>query len=173
MENTSNFSPRKKIVEEIILPDGRKRKRVYVQNDEPSMTDQSQAKACDVNEILLRYQKTGEITHLAKNRGVYADISTFTDLHTALSQVRKAQEGFDSLPAQLRARFNNDPLKFVEYLNDEKNLEESIQLGLREVQKNPLYQPSTSVPTREEASEARKSSSPPNSKKQKAQNDDD
>lgn len=167
-----NFAPRRKVIEKITLPDGRIRTKVYVQNDEPSLTDQSQAKSCDVNEILLRYQKTGELTHLAKVRGVYADVSEFTDLHTAMSQVRKAQEGFEALPGALRARFDNDPLKLIEYLQDPKNLQESIDLGLRELKPNPNYQPSTTVPSREEASEARKSSSTKH-KKSQAPNDDD
>lgn len=156
MENIDQA--RKKIIEEIKMKDGTIRRRVFVKNDQPSLTDVSQQKSTDVNEILLRYQKTGELTHLAANRGTYADISEFTDLHTAMSQVRKAQEGFDSLPATLRARFNNEPIKFIEYLQDPKNLDESIDLGLREISANPLYKnPSTTVPSREEASEARKS----------------
>lgn len=173
MNETSNFSPRKKIIKNVTLPDGRIRRQVYVENDEPSLTDQSQLKSTDVNEIVARYQRTGELTHMAKHRGVYADISEFTDLHTALSQVRKAQEGFESLPAQLRAKFHNDPVEFVQYLQDPKNLEESIDLGLRDVAPNPLYHAgSTTVPSREQTSEARQSSPKKQSKKGPSNDDD-
>ena len=77
-------------------------KRVYTVNNEPSRTDQSQAKECDVNHIMKKYIKTGQITHLAKVRGTYADVSEIPDLNEALMVVKQADETFSMLPAQVR-----------------------------------------------------------------------
>lgn len=106
-------------------------KRVYTKNEEPSKTDKSWKKDCDVNEIVRRFNKTGQITHLRNTQGVYADVSEITDLKTALETVQNAQNAFDSLPAELRKKFDNDPQKMIEYLQDPKNNDEAYKLGLK------------------------------------------
>lgn len=107
-------------------------KRVYTKNDQPSKTDQSFKMDCDVNFIVNKFTKTGQITHLAKNQGQYADVSEIPDLAGALATVTHAQLTFDSLPAELRVRFGNSPVEMVNFLKDPANLEESIKLGLRD-----------------------------------------
>lgn len=149
----------------IIVDEKTGRKRVITINEEPSMTDQSQAPQCDVNNIIAKFQKTGEISHLAQHQGMYADVSEFQDLHTALSQVRAAEYAFQSLPGQLRARFENDPVKFVEFLQDPKNDVEAVQLGLKTLTKNPLYAPDQRDETNSTSSNT--------TQKNKASNDDD
>lgn len=106
-------------------------KRVYTVNTEADMADQSFKMDCDVNFIVQKYLKTGQITHLAKNVGKYMDVSEIPDLQTALTTVQKAQEAFDSLPAELRARFANSPVEMVNWLQDPQNDEEAIRLGLK------------------------------------------
>lgn len=113
-----------------VRPNGTK--RVYTVNEMPSKTDQSQKKSCDVNEIIAKYKRTGQVTHLAKNRGQYADVAEIPDLLTATVQVQKAQESFNSLPAHIRKRFQNNPIEFVNFMVDPENIEESVRLGLRE-----------------------------------------
>lgn len=105
--------------------------RVYTKNDEPSLTDQSWAKDCDVNNIIAKYIKTGQISHLAKHQGQYADVSAIPDLQSALDQVTKAQQAFDDLPSNLRKRFGNSPVEMVNFLSDPKNDQEAISLGLK------------------------------------------
>lgn len=139
-----------------IRPDGSR--RVYTVNEQPSKTDQSQAPACDVNNIMAKYKKTGQITHLARKQGVYADVSQISDLQTAIEQVQSANNAFMSIPAELRAKLNNDPVKFIEYLQDPSNDEESIKYGLKT--------PKQSQPTQSQSG----SSSP---KKQKTKTNDD
>lgn len=107
-------------------------KRVSTINNEVSRTDQSYKDDCDVNKIIARAMKTGQISHLSKYRGQYADVSQITDLQGAMEAVQKANEAFMTIPAQLRKRFGNDPQEFIKYLQDPSNIEESIQLGLRE-----------------------------------------
>lgn len=125
-------------------------KRVYTVNNEPSKTDQSQAKECDVNHIMKKYMKTGQITHLAKVRGTYADVSAIPDLNEALSIVKQADESFSSLPAQVRKRFGNDPSQLLEFLKDPKNDEEAIQLGLKESRQKSDNTPGDIPPPKKE-----------------------
>lgn len=106
-------------------------KRVVTITNEQSLTDQSQKKACDINEIVRRYKKTGQLTHTTERQPLYQDVSKIPDLIGALEQVTKAQEAFMSIPSQLRKRLNNDPANLIEYLNDSKNDEEAIKLGIK------------------------------------------
>ena len=108
-----------------------RRKRVYTINNEPSMTDQSQADDCDVNLVMNRVLKTRDESILKRKQGFYAEVSEFRDLGTHLMQVQEAQEAFMALPAELRRKFNNNPVEMIEFLDDPSKIEESITLGLR------------------------------------------
>lgn len=98
--------------------------------DQISLTKQSFAKECDINTIMLKYQKTGLIDHLNKYEGRYGDFTNVSDYQTSLNAVMAAQDEFLSLPSSLRARFENDPAQFLQFVHDENNREEAIQLGL-------------------------------------------
>jgi phage internal scaffolding protein len=107
------------------------RKKVFTINNEASKTDQQWKQDVDVNSIMKKYISGKGITHLAKIRGTYADVSNVPDLATAMQQLKTADELFMGLPAALRAKFENDPAKMVEYLQDPKNNEEAVKLGLK------------------------------------------
>ena len=49
----------------------------------------------------------------------------------------QAQQSFESLPSELRAKFENDPAKLISYLSDDKNNAEAIKLGLKIERKEP------------------------------------
>lgn len=96
---------------------------------DPSLTRQSEAEACDINYILKRVEAGG----LVQTRGaepIFGDFSEIGDYFTSLNTVIDAQTRFDALPAQLRARFENDPNKILGFVNDPSNREEAIKLGL-------------------------------------------
>ncbi|QXP44236.1 MAG: internal scaffolding protein [Arizlama microvirus] len=111
--------------------------RVCTENKEPDKTDQSFAKMVNVNEIVAKFKKTGQITHLAKNAGKYADVSNITDLHESLIKVQEAQNTFLTLPAYIRKQFNNNPQEMIAFLQDPKNDEQAVQMGLKTL--NPNY----------------------------------
>lgn len=108
----------------------RSKRQVSTKNTEPSRTDQSFAQITDVNNIMANYVKTGQIKHLAKTQGLYADVSQIPDLDSALTQVTKAQQAFDNLPSHLRTRFGNSPVEFINFLQNNENREEAIKLGI-------------------------------------------
>jgi phage internal scaffolding protein len=60
----------------------------------------------------------------------YGDFTGIGDYHTALNQVIAAEDEFMSLPATLRARFENDPAQLIEFLDNPQNKDEAVQLGL-------------------------------------------
>lgn len=93
-------------------------------------TDQSFKNDCDVNLIMARFLKGQPITHLRNGQGAYADVSQIPDLSEALNTVTKAQEAFNSLPAQIRKRFGNSPVNMVEFMSDPNNYKEAADLGL-------------------------------------------
>jgi phage internal scaffolding protein len=62
----------------------------------------------------------------------YGDFSGIGDYHTALNRVIAAQDEFEGLPAQIRARFDNDPANLIEFLGNENNRAEAEELGLVE-----------------------------------------
>lgn len=110
-------------------------KRVYTENKLPSKTDQQWKDDVDVNHIMDRYLKNGEIPLFAKRANVtgqYADVSNIPDLLGAYQQVEAAETALSQLPAKIRKRFQNDPQEMLSFLKDPKNLEESYELGFRE-----------------------------------------
>jgi len=60
----------------------------------------------------------------------YADFDEVTDYHTAMIQVRAAQEAFMDMPAQVRARFHHNAGELVDFVSKEENRDEAIRLGL-------------------------------------------
>jgi len=96
-----------------------------------SLTNQSDLKESDINHIMAKYEKTGVITVNGQERTpMYGDFSEAKDLHASLSLVRRVESAFLALPASLRARFENDPARLLEFIDDPKNREEAVRLGL-------------------------------------------
>lgn len=108
------------------------RNRTQLTATEDGRTHQSFKDECDVNQILKRWRKSGELNHLNTRQPTYGDFTNPTDYLTACTQVIAAQADFDSLSARIRDRMGNDPAKLLEYLADPANNEEAIELGLIE-----------------------------------------
>lgn len=94
-------------------------------------TKQDMKDECDINRIMARFQKTGAVSHVKEYGGQYGFAPAVT-FHESVEIVRKAQEMFDDLPSKLRKKFDNDPEKFLAFVQDEKNADEMLELGLRE-----------------------------------------
>lgn len=107
-----------------------KRKRMKFVCDSPSLTKQSMKKECDINNIMKKYIKYGKLPDMIKQNPSYGDYSEVTDFQSAINIVNSVKEKFANLSGQMRKRFANDPAKFLEFVNDEENLEEMYELGL-------------------------------------------
>lgn len=104
--------------------------RVITKNSGKSMTDTQFKDDCDINVIIKRFGLHGPYPHQTKRPGVYTDASQVPDLFNATLMVQEAQESFQQLPAEAREKFKNDPREMYQWLQDPKNTEEAIKLGL-------------------------------------------
>lgn len=92
------------------------RHRVVQDPGGPSMTKQSFKDECDVNVIMRRYEMTGLLPE-SRQDAQYGDV-TGLDYQEAMLLVADARSKFESLPARVRARFDNDPGAFLAYMED-------------------------------------------------------
>ena len=102
--------------------------------EEPSLTQQHFKDETDINNILRQFSITGLLPE-APLSPRYGDFTGIGDYHSALNAVIAAEDDFMALPAQLRARFENDPAQLIDFLSDENNRSEAEKLGLLEVSK--------------------------------------
>lgn len=123
-------------------------KRVVTINTESSKTDQSFKSDCDIQEIIAKFRKTGQVTHLSKKQGIYADVSQIPDLLGATMIVEDASEKFSNLPSAVRDKFNNDPIQMIQWLHDPQNTDEGIKLGLFKARQNDDSNDKQSVPSK-------------------------
>lgn len=105
------------------------RVRVTVDCGGVSKTEQSHKKACDINNIVKRYIKTGLLKQRL-SKGVYGDFSSIEDYQTCMNKIIDAQQDFMAVPSNIRKRFDNDPGKLIEFISDDDNYDEAIKLGL-------------------------------------------
>ncbi|WNK14345.1 MAG: internal scaffolding protein [Microvirus sp.] len=97
---------------------------------EESLTRQEFKSECDINTIIDQFG-IGENPITQQEWIQNIDISeSVCDYQTALNQIIEAQQQFASLPAKVRSRFDNDAAKFVDFVSDESNGSEMVQLGL-------------------------------------------
>lgn len=101
--------------------------------EEPSLTDQSQYKDTDINNIVRRYQTTG----LLDSPGAvpfetlqYGDATLLPDYQTALDLVNSVHEEFSSLPSEVREKFGHDPMQLLDALQDPTKKEMLQDIGL-------------------------------------------
>lgn len=103
-----------------------------------SLAQQNYLNDTDINTIVERFGITGELpTNVRMPQ--FADFQGIFDFQTAMNSIRHAQESFAAMPANVRARFHNDPAEFLDFVDDPANKPEAIKLGLVEA---PLPAPS-------------------------------
>lgn len=116
---------------------------------EPSMTKQSFKDECDINNIVKRFEATGQIDHInqAHAQGLFTDLPSGLDLQAGLDMIRQAEAAFMALPAAARAEFDNDPVLFVEAFTNPSDAQQErfIALGLA-TDKRPAKPPETPPP---------------------------
>ena len=97
-----------------------------------SRTKQSFKTSADINTVIARHtaMQPQNPTHVIERAALYADVSEIGDYHSSLNKVLNADRAFMTLPAKIRARFNNDPAQLIDFLSDQKNEAEAIQLGI-------------------------------------------
>lgn len=105
--------------------------------EDESRAIQSAEEESNINTIVRRFGLTGELpADVAIPRS--GDFTGAPDFHTAMNLVRQAQEEFLRVPAEIRARFNNDPGAFISFVEDDGNREEAARLGLLKMVDAPV-----------------------------------
>jgi phage internal scaffolding protein len=99
--------------------------------EDASLAQQHYKEECDINTILQKFNISGLMPQSTLSPR-YGDFTGIGDYHTALNRVIAVQDEFDGLPAQIRARFDNDPSKLIEFLENSENRPEAEELGLVE-----------------------------------------
>ena len=99
--------------------------------EDASLAQQHYKEECDINTILQKFNISGLLPEQPLSPR-YGDFTGIGDYHTAMNRVIAAQDEFEALPAQIRARFNNDPAQLIEFLENSDNRPEAEELGLVE-----------------------------------------
>ncbi|AXL15207.1 internal scaffolding protein [Microviridae sp.] len=110
-------------------------------------TEQHHKDECDVNNILKKYKANGVIQHVRQYEGKYGDFSG-EDFQTAMNIIAEGKSMFESVPAYIRAKFDNDPKRFLDFVCDEANESKLVEMGLatqRELNENPAPAPAPST----------------------------
>lgn len=107
----------------------RERIRVQTQITGESMTEQDHRQRTNINSIMTKYNMTGVLPS-NKHPGMYGDFTGAVDYHTAMNKCIDAREEFASLPSTVRKRFHNDVGELLEFLSDDENKKEAMELGL-------------------------------------------
>ena len=97
--------------------------------EDATLSQQHFKDECDINNILRQFNITGLLPE-APLSPRYGDFTGISDYHSALNQVIAAEDEFMALPAQIRSRFENDPAKLIDFLENAENKDEAIKLGL-------------------------------------------
>lgn len=115
-------------------------REVATVDEGPSLTIQSDKDDADINILVHRFGVTGAISGVARPplQEQFADVF---DFQSAMNLIREADESFSSVDAETRARFNNDPARFVAFCSDPNNLAEMRKMGLAVPDPPPIIEP--------------------------------
>lgn len=108
------------------------------------MTVQSDKNQANINSIVRRIEKGGMLHNLNSGTPFYGDVSEYAGLQDAIIKVQNANEMFMDMSPEIRKRFNNNPVELVDFLRDEKNTQEAIDLGMviKPVEASTVVEPS-------------------------------
>lgn len=113
-------------------------------SDAKALTEQNHKASCDIHNIMKKSQREGIVSHLAKHEGTYNDYAAAPDFTASMNIIAEANSMFESVPAQIRANFHNDPQEFVTFMQDDNNYEKIEKMGL---DNSHLTKPEPPAPT--------------------------
>lgn len=109
----------------------RKTERHYAKLSKKQITDQSFKKACDINNIVKQFTKSGKLPVNTKVAN-YGDYSETPTLEMAFEIAQMASDQFMTLPAEVRRLMDNDASQLENFISDEGNKEICLKYGLLE-----------------------------------------
>lgn len=112
---------------------------------EKPLTDQSFKDETDINIIIDRFKRAGTVPAAAASDLHYIDFTEVTNFQDAMIKVFEAEDMFNTIDAKIRYRFDNDPGKFLAFIDDPNNAEELVKMGLAIAKPNDLGGTTTPV----------------------------
>lgn len=121
---------------------------------EETMAQQHFKEECDINTIVERFGITGELPQNVRVPLPDEFIGAM-DYQQAMNAIIDGQNAFAQMPANVRARFQNDPQEFLQFVHDPENRAEAERLGIinapkatpAPVQQTPAAAPVAASPT--------------------------
>lgn len=101
----------------------------------PSMTQQQFKDEADINYIVSMYDSTGVMPTFHGDgqpaQPVFGDFAELPDnAQEMYNRMIQARDHFNSLPLEVRKRFNYDPAAFLEFAENPNNANELVAMGL-------------------------------------------
>lgn len=101
-----------------------------------SMVRQAFKDEADINNIVARYEVSGQLP-LTEQQARFGDVSDVRDYKASLDFVREATEDLEAMPQDARVRFFEDPRQFMSDLENAKNRDDLVQLGIFDAPESP------------------------------------
>jgi len=101
-------------------------------NEEESRVKQAFRKECNINTIVQKARK-GQVVSVNRKQPMFGDFTKAVDFQEMQNQIIDARAAFMQLPSKIRERFQNDPAKLLQFMENPENHEEAIRLGLLEI----------------------------------------
>lgn len=101
------------------------------QEGQSTKVRQSEKDNCDINKIMERFNRTGQLPSVKQIPPRYGEAIP-VDYQTALQIVKESKDAFNQLPAKARQYFGHDPQNFMLALQDtsEDNTKKLLELGI-------------------------------------------
>lgn len=80
--------------------------------------------------MMSAYQRSGDLVPISASLAMYGDFSEIGDFRQAMDRINAGKTAFMQLPAEVRSMVDNDPHKYIEWINDPENVAKAIELKL-------------------------------------------
>ncbi|QXP08506.1 MAG: internal scaffolding protein [Arizlama microvirus] len=112
------------------------RYRVSISFTGPGRTKQEFKDECDINVLMAKYLRTGQMDHVNQMLPQFQDVSEI-DFQAAQNLIADANSMFEGIPSAVRNRFDNDPGKLLDWVHNPANAKEASDLGFLDLSKCP------------------------------------
>lgn len=79
---------------------------------------------------MRKYKETGVLNHVNAHQGTYMEYPDSIDYHEAQNIIAEAASMFETVPSHIRADFQNDPAKFLDFMQNPDNTQAIHDYGL-------------------------------------------
>lgn len=102
-------------------------KRVMTKVDPNSLTEQHHGGVTNIQKM-LRDQMLAGMNPEARPH--YGDISTIESFEDVQNRVKHGEQKFMELPSFIRKKFNNNPAVYLDFIFNDNNYDEAVEMGL-------------------------------------------